>query len=365
MLLEPYYVPIDPGDLRRIAEQLRSADVFTPTFLAPEVDHYDPAIYLQQSHRFATGTVLRVDRNVFTRLLGMVRGHSPSDAHRISAGVLAFAQCADIDVEPNIALYEGAQLHGQEAALDELKSFRIADNVHPGYWAEIALGRCDQVGEVPEMPMGGPGDSEVDFTMPLRRWRRNYVLCLKLAALELSGGGASQRLQEFIRWSYNDFILGGPAIALAAHYLAPNGRRKRLLKSLRSEDRERAIGGVRNAAWDLTLVSEWLLDIESQEQSSRLVLLTSLDAGVHNLARAVAETSRSANSSEDALRVTLRALWGEAAGNSLATEVEGLYGSREAPHRRIHDPSPPETVDDLIAAGEARIRAWKPHRADV
>lgn len=60
---------------------------------------------------------------------------------------------------------------------------------------------------------------------------------------------------------YEDYLISGPAVMLAAHYLAPNSRRAGLLKFLRSRDRERAIAGVRNAAWDLVLLSDWLAGI--------------------------------------------------------------------------------------------------------
>jgi hypothetical protein len=183
-----YYVPIDPNDLLLIAESLRNRDVFNPTFLAPEVDRYDPMVYRHQSARFSTSTALLVDRNVVSRLADVVRGAPPTPEHRLAAGVLAFAQCADIDIEPNIALYELARAQGQSAVIEELMVLRTADHVHPGYWGEIALGREDALGEYPSEVRMREADLAVDFTIWLRRWRRNYVLALKIAELELRGG---------------------------------------------------------------------------------------------------------------------------------------------------------------------------------
>jgi hypothetical protein len=246
-------------------------------------------------------TALRIDRNVLTRVLGLLDGHVPTEQHRLAAGLMAFTGCADIDVEPDMAPYELAYSQGQAAALDEVRKFRIADHVHPGWWAEIALGREDRAGELPDRITLGRHDAVVDFVMSLRRWRRNYVLCLKIAELELRGGNAVARLWEFLRWSYKDFILEGTAIALAAHLFAPNATRSRLLKGLQSE-------------------------------------------------RAAAPTMRHC--------ATFCALWGTVEGARLAAEVLELYGSRDAPHRRIN--SETGTLDDLIADGEQAIQSWRP-----
>lgn len=361
-MTEAFYVPIDPSDLSKVAQMLRAADVFTPTFHAPETDIYDPTVYLEQKYRFKTETVLRLDRNVLTRILALARGKPPTNAHRLAAAVLAFAQCAQIEIEPNLALYEVAHHDGNATAGSELALFRRADHVHPGYWAEIALGREDCLGELPEIAHRLKPEAKTNFTMPLRRWRRNYILCLKLAELELGAGNATERLRAFVRWSYHEFLLGGPALALAAHYLAPNAPRKRLMKGLRSADRERALEGIRNAAWDLSIVSQWLLDAEQQEKCYRLVLLTSFDAGVHRVARAVADTSSTGDVTESPLRRSLSHLWGSESGSRLAAEIEGFYENRNAPHRRINAGTNSITIDEFIAQGEARIRAWESPR---
>lgn len=353
-----YWVPIDPADLRALAETLRNRDVFTPTFSAPDVDHYDPAVYRDQSARFGTSTALLVDRNVFSRWIDIVRGVSPSADHRSAAAVLAFAQCAEIDVEPNIALYELAFTQGQDAAVDELVSFRLADHVHPGYWAEIALDRADVLGVLPDGVSLRETDLTIDFTMKLRRWRRNYVLALKIAELELRGGNSVDRLLEMLSWMYRDFLLGGPALALAAHYLAPNSSRKRLLKGLKSPDRERAIAGIRNAAWDLTLISEWAIRVGKQTSEARLVLLASFDQGLHRLARSVVDVEGASINIDERLRENLVSLWGEQAGKRLADAVSDCYASLENPDRQVNREPPADFIDGCIAHGEGLVRGW-------
>ena len=352
-------MPIDPTDLRAIAQSLRTRDVFTPTFLAPEADRYDPALYRHQAKQFNTSTRLLVDRNVLTRWADLVRGGTPAQEHRLAAGILSFAQCADIDVEPNIALYELAHTAGQDASVEELNVLRIADHVHPGYWAEIALGRADSLGPLPALVPIGPADADADFTMSLRRWRRNYILALKIAELELRGGSSTQRMSELIAWMYWDFLLGGPALVLAAHYLAPNANRKGLLKDLRASDREQALAGVRNAAWDLTILSEWIKYIGRQEPEGCLTILTSLDRSLHRLARAVAETDDDAGTS-DHLRRVFTKLWGRDRGNRLASEVADCYSNLESADRQVNKPASVDFIARCIESGEDAVRSWHP-----
>lgn len=355
-----YWVPIDPADLCALAASLRDRDVFTPTFSASDVDLYDPVVYRDQAARFDTSTALLVDRNVLTRWIDIVRGANPSADHRLAAAVLAFGQCAEIDIEPNIALYELAFTQGQNAAMHEMLAFRIADHVHPGYWAEVALDRADAIPELTDDVSIRESDLAIDFTMKLRRWRRNYILALKIAELELRGGSSVERMLELLSWMYKDFLLGGPALALAAHYLAPNSTRRRQLKALKSPDRERAIAGVRNAAWDLTLISEWVLRVDQQESDSRVVLLTSFDHSLHRLARSVVDLEGTSIKVEDRLRANLINLWGDGVGKRLVDAVFDCYASLENPDRQVNRQPAPDFIDRCIARGEAAVRGWRP-----
>jgi hypothetical protein len=359
-----YWVPIAPSDLTQIADLLRARDVFTPTFSAAETDRYDPMVYRHQAERFATSTRLLVDRNLLSRWVGLVNGVAPQEAHRLAAGVMAFAQCAHIDIEPNIALYEVAHLLGLDAARDELATFRFADHTHPGYWAEVALGQAHEV-VAPERLLIPATDDTVNFAMPLRRWRRNYVLSLKLVELDLEGGSSSARMSRLLGWMYDDFILGGPAIALAATYLAPNAERRGLLKGIRSADRERALEGARNAAWDLTLVSEWLKAAEHQQAESRLTLLASLDRAVHTIARTVGDIKEAHEATGTQMAEVLTRLWGESVGARLASEVTDYYSTREADHRQINRPTEVDFLSKCVRLGEQAVRDWSPRRGNA
>lgn len=150
------------------------------------------------------------------------------------------------------------------------------------------------------------------------------------------------------------------ALTLAIHYLAPNSTRRRQLKGLKSPNRGRAIAGVRNAAWDLTLISEWVLRVGRQESDARLVLLTSFDRSLHRLARSVVDLEGTSVDVEDRLRADLMNLWGADAGKRLADAVCDCYASLENPDRQVNQQPAPDFIDRCIADGEASVRGGQP-----
>jgi hypothetical protein len=207
--VEIHKIELDFTDLQAVADILRNKDIFAPSFIETEFDVYDPLTYSRQKLHHRTETILLPDRNVVTRWLALLRGAPAELEHRVVAAVMAFSQCAGINIEPNIALYEAAANAGNEAANKELHWFRIADNLHPSLWADIALERTPNLQILSENLPHIPA-KYVNFEMPIRRWRRNYIIALKIAELELRGGKSEERMAELLRWMYEDFLIRRP-----------------------------------------------------------------------------------------------------------------------------------------------------------
>lgn len=351
-------LPLDAYDVKALAALLSGRDVFTPSFITSGADVYNPFTYIQQRAISGTETILVADRNIFTRWLALLNGAVARPEHRVVAAVMAFAQCASAMIEPNIALYEAAATIGSNAANEELRQFRIADNLEPAYWAEVALGRASKLSFTQQDDT--PPVKPVDFETPLRRWRRNYVITLKIAELALRGGKAESQMAVLLRWMYEDFLIGGPATILAAHYLAPNNGRRGLLKNLWSSNRERAVLGVRNAAWDLTLLSDWVIRVQEQKRRNELALLCSLDRKVVEFARLLTDEPPEEPTTISPVSMIFESLWGTAAGRRLSTLAENYLGDAGNPARQLHRPEEVGYyVDRLILEGEAFIRRWK------
>jgi hypothetical protein len=81
-------------------------------------------------------------------------------------------------------------------------------------------------------------------------------------------------------WMVDDFFLAGPAAFFASMYFSPLTERKRLIKQLRSEDRERAIAGVKNAAWNMTYLSNFAQRIREAGEGPYRFFFATADRGL-------------------------------------------------------------------------------------
>jgi hypothetical protein len=171
------------------------------------------------------------------------------------------------------------------------------------------------------------------------------------------------KVLALFQWMYTDFILAGPAAMFACVYFAPNHPPKAgLLKRLRSPtDREKAIEGIKNGAWDITHLSDFVrrIDEEPGEHLIRFIFATS-DAGLRAIAGIVVSQNTNPEISEiDALAVSLEQWWPVQDARRIA---EAWYSYRDL----IRDPNwwdqyeGRDYVSEVIAQGETEIRAWRP-----
>lgn len=358
MLKLPADYPIEK--LIELSKLLEDARVFVPGFIPADIGIYHPFGFFYASEIDQVQTVMLLDRNVTSRLAqlakGGVLGGNDMEQRRAIAGILAFAQFLDVLLDPSVAFHELAPTQGNANALDELSWFRVADEGNAYEWLDVALGDADRIQTV-----GTPPSVErVDLAKPLKRWRRNYIAALKIASLELTPTLTPiERIQILMDWMFDDFILAGPAAMFACVYFAPNSPPKGgLLKQLRSTDRERAIAGISNAAWDITHVSELSRHILTDEQSEqRRFIFVTMDIGLRAFARLVVGDTSEIDPM-DALTRQLSEWWPE---NDAAKITErwfqhiGRTRDKEWWERFAPNNNP---VDHMIAEGERTIRDW-------
>lgn len=352
-----YSFPIPYSDLLSLAEKIRTGDLFTPSFSAETEDPYSPQTYLFQREIHQTRTILIADRNLFSRWVSMVQGSPFTEHHRLAAAVLAFCQCCDILIEPCVALHEVATQKGNDYANDEEAFFRIADNTNPAVWAEIALGSKESV--LSPQQENQKVKEKIDFAKPLKIFRRNYIIALKLASIALKPGKSMPLIQEFIDWMYTDFIFMGAATVLGLCYFAPNGSKKGLIKQLRSPDRSRAISGLRNAAWDMTIVTHWLESVRNQNTLNQLTILGSLDKMLHVISRSMLSFSDSAKDHDDFGKRRFQQLWGSETGNEIWKRLQRHFSNSENPERAANKTHANLTIEELIVSGEKEILNWR------
>lgn len=344
------------ADVNSLGEELLASGVLVPGFIPPPVGLLDlRAIVYAQNTQGLEFAVLP-DRNLVSRMSRVARHGvaGPGDPTSRQALVLmAFCQAMNLSFDPAIAFHELASISGNAAAQEELAWFRAADRGDAKPWIALAVGRQSRV------ELGAPAALEsYDLAKPLGRWRRNYVVALKIAELELDAAKPIERAKSLMRWMYEEFIVAGPAAVFASMYFGPRAAKRGLFKRLRSLDREEAIKGVRNAAWDMTHLSDFVLKVEASDRDSRRYIFASGDKSLTDIA---ALLLLGPDPSDDApsLAQALRCWWSPEDASALADDFFGHINRLDANGR----PRPnlaTDIVGDLIARGEAALRATVP-----
>jgi len=348
--------PIEKDKIDNLCKLISSHRLIVPSFEYDfEKEIYDISYYLKIRDMFQTDVCLLPDRNLLTRWLALYRGEDiKNDNDRLAASILAFSQLAEIVIEPSIALYEAAMTNGNVKANQELNIFRSADNLDPKYWTAVALEESDMLPNIALNDLNKNKLEDINFEMPLRRWRRLYVLVLKIAEIELQGENSHQCMSELFKWMHKDYLMTGTAVILAAHYFAPNNNRKGLFKKLRSLNRELAIQGIKNATWDLFILEEWFSRITTQDKENKKWLFCTLDKKLKLFAESLIYKKRDVNPLES----SLINLFGIEIGGKLMEELK-QYRLISSSHERIlNQENNQPTIASLIEKGEKIIFNW-------
>lgn len=341
-----------------IGDHLQQIDVLVADYPDPNFEVYFVGNYLGANRLYGIQTILLPDRNVVSRMAQAAKGKLLDTHGRNAAAILAFAQCLSIQIEPSIAFHEVAFNAGNQVALEELSWFRVADNGNLHEWVAAGLGQLDSIPTIGTPP----AIEQLDLAAPIKRWRRNYIVAMKIGELELNGKlNAIQKMSALMEWMRDDFILAGPAAILAFLYFAPNSPpRRRLLKNLKSSNRQEALNGAKNAAWDITYLSDFARRINEENDGPQQThyIFATFDQRLRDLARFVIGEHEEMGADESLAKSferwwpmkdaqTIADLWANCRTRTRTQEWWRQYKDR------------PDHVGDLIAQGEAALLNWK------
>lgn len=335
--LEQYELLFPATVLKCLEDNLRKEGVFT--FFDASLDPYDALLYRRQEAHYSATTVCLFDQNVLNDVLDPIkdvleRGCRPcTERGRFGATLMAFLQCADILIEPSIAVHEKGP-----HALRDLQLFRCADNVPAVEYAKLALGQTECL-PPSALPKLQEQEKNLDFAKKIKGRSVFRAALLKIACLELTNLSSKKKMLEFLRWSFEDFCIARIPLLLACHYFCPN-RESPMIEKLRSADRGRAIQGIENALWDVQLLQDWTDRVARQKKENRLYLLCSRDRPLQKIARVLCHAGASAEDLVTILTDHFVSFWGERDGNELS-RVYFEYESRaKDPSRLVNlDPS--------------------------
>lgn len=339
-----------------LSERLAEFDVCVPGYVSPPVGLFHPDGHFYDQHVERSKTILSPDRNVASRIARLARGRrvDAGQQARTAAGLMAFAQCLDIDIEPSVAFHELVRSAGNEAAWEELAWFRAADNARVHDVLDVALGRADAL-RAPGPPHDVPNH---DLAKPLRRWNRNYIIALKVMELELQDLRPIDRVLRLPDWMRDDFMFGGPAAILASVHFAPNSPpKRRVFKYKNSPDREAAIAGARTAAWDLTHLSEFVRKVnEAGPEGRPRFLFASFDRHLRLMAKLLFDCATDL-SAADVLPTALASWWSATDARLIAATITGHLERIKSAEWRAKTSPEQDFIDRMIGRGEQIVRA--------
>lgn len=342
-------------DLRKISQNLFDKDVFLPAYIAPEIGLYAIEGFFYGADVEKLSYRIFPDRNLISRIVSIARGKPTNEHSKLAANVMAFAQCLDIQFEPSISFHEYANSAGNDSAIDDLVYFRLADKPAPSIWIDLALGRKDTHLFDTRLNVS----PTFNLSRPLTRWTRNYIACLKIAELELNGDAPITKMLKLLEWMFNDFILAGPAMCFAALYFSDQFPRGGMLKSLRSQDRQKAQSGVKNATWDITYLSECVRKANDPSNLNMRFIFATNDTALKRVGELIF-TSTEKGIFEDETTSLLSKWWGRKDAEIITKQINLLYKNTSSPLRRFNQNQNSDFVTSMIMHGESALISFKP-----
>lgn len=350
--IEKYQVPLNIEVLEELQKMLRDASLLLS--VGEEFERYQALTYRRQKVHHHSDSCALLDRNALNDVLSIVRPAAEGriepcmERGRIGAAMMAFLQCANILIEPNIALYENPNL-----AEPELRLFRQADNVAPAIYAQIALGQLDSL-PLDCVPAPPPRILTAEFFRPISNTQKFRIALLKIAELDLSPLSNAEKLRRFLQWSFDDFcILAVPTLTAITHF-SPH-RKSSILQGLRSPDRARAWQGVQNALWDMITIQQWAKKVEQQSKENRIWLLCSRDEALKRIAGVL---HRDEASNDQSLRTIFKDWWGTSQGDELTKLAITLQQDSGNSKRRANQVAEEGFLRELEDDLKNRVLAW-------
>lgn len=348
--------------LERAYEKLREHQVLVGSFDFSQQSTYDAETYLLQQAAHRTEVFILIDRNLFSTAKDWASGRKlPAESGERLGALMLVAIAHGMAIEPKIALYEYADTHGTAAAVHDLQVFRHADNIAVTSYARLLEGELDLLPLSEQFAGHQDSTSEdVDFTTPLKTWRFNYPLALKIAQLERAQLRPHDRMRAYLEWMWSDYAFSAPATAFGVMFLSPGKcGHKKMIKNLHSKDPKARASGLRNACWDMCLLQEWLKLLPEQREHNRLWLLASADKALVHAARGLVTTQPMNEGQWDRARMqSFIEAWGGEHGACLYQHCERLWGMEDSPDRVANRTGlPAEYRDALIRKLESEVLA--------
>ncbi len=266
---------------------MRTSDQISSAFNADLFDAYSVRDYLYQKHIHGNDIHAILNRNLVSSLTGAARdGVVSTDDGRQAIILLDFLRLSEVQLEPGISLAEYADTHHSAEPVDELDLLRKIDDIPNDNLHDLALGRTDKV-LIADSAYHGLTRlrSEIGKAEDIHQWNLHYGYTLKMYLLHHKKLSKLDFVKEYQLWMWKDYAFGGVAFSFAATFASE--KFGRMIKGINSLNRDKLINGLRNAAWDMTIVHYWCDCVVHRQDGDPFCVFCSADRGLKSVARQI------------------------------------------------------------------------------
>jgi len=357
-------LPITSEDFFALESLVRSAD---PFLIQPSTisDKYDLSEYVHAAAFQDVSLYALLDNNILTRAVAFANGKKLSNeaesrkVDQLAAAVMAFFLLGDFLLEPNIALYEKAWCNSHQHVISELQSFRIADQIHPQHYVNLALGRKENI---PSHALEEAKDNaasklgvaeEANFKEVLTHWKTSYLFLLKTTELWRSPGTDFEKARALIDWMKDEAFFSAVSSVFGILLLSPS-RPSKMLRGIGSENASKLHSGLQNSAWDCVYVKHWV-NRASQSTSDIIWFLCSNDTVLKQVGAVLLQ--RQGEDSSTKLTLQMEEVWGKKKGRKLYDHyhMQTKSMNHDSPARKQLVIERVANVDNMISDLEIKL----------
>lgn len=265
-----------PFQFQQIIEQVKNQDWLICNFDVSKDALYNPAGYIYNNDLNGTQYKIILDRNVFRFIVSSAKGIVPNEKQRAAISLVCFCQIANIDFEPNLAVYERLlpQKNNAQNAVDELILFNKINNSPNDSLISFSLSESNYL----ELYPGSPWDADklqkqLTKYQWLTEWKSLYLIILKIVYFNSLKISSKSKLTEFIKWLVKDFRLSAVSIVFAI-FLFSSVRLKNMVKLKSSSKKGDKLKQLYNMTWDLFFMNNYIRLLINKDDRSEILLAT-------------------------------------------------------------------------------------------
>jgi hypothetical protein len=345
-----------------VEELVRSSDFICSGFDVDVLEPYTARDYVSQKHFHGNEIHAILDRNLVSSLTRCAReGSISSDDEQEAVRLLNFLRIAEVELEPGISLAEYADTYYAPNPAGELEFLRMIDDIPNENLHALALGKSKDVAIV-SSAYRGPTilKTTVSAGEKLHRWKLHFGYALKIFLLHHENHSKMDFVKEFLQWMWKDYAIGGVALTFAATFASE--KFGRMIKGINSLNREKVLKGIRNAAWDMTIVHYWSHQVVHREDGEPFCIFCTADKGLKSVARNVI------GSEETSIQAWCRSVLGDSLTPQESDEIAALYlelnEDNSNPARAVHEYRiDQDHFDPYIAELQSEVEDLIEHRA--